>query len=379
MKQKVLVLLFGVLSFLISKLFILSIFSTKAFSYEVSHLLKPYGNNQTMISQNVCMSSGMSAYYDLNCSPALFTKAKDAGVFIYFAGKAEGRSIDTGKELILEKITANRLRALFENANYNTFTFSAGLEFLTPYFKVFYSPYYLVADSFIGNPAFPEVALGLANQKTLGVTSGVDFNTPALVAPLFNKLYIGGTFSYYARTMANTSLTIADLSLRPEGELIQFHDTRGVALDIGMHLENTPNNYLFGVVMKNIFDQYQVDEQLLNSSNRIEYTYIWGPYAYIYWGKKFESDLGELAIGSRIYYDGYFQYSDYEKSALFASFDLGFFTMLGSYSKYHRGAGLLFNSRSYAVGVNYFAEKDIYNYDIEEERSAYLFVELKMR
>lgn len=296
--------------------------------------------------------------FSYKCNPALFPYSDSEGIFILAAGKADGDSIDNGRDLIFDPITEPLIRRLFEEKNFNSFTFNGEVIFKNSLFEISYNPYYLLADLFIFNPAFPEISLHLVNRETISLASGYE---------LFKSnhddnwsLSLGGRFYYYEHMYENTVFSLFDLSTQRPEDLISFDTEYGVAADLGLFFK-TPGGYLpnLSYQVKNINSSVKRNREYAESSIRQDTLFLFDTHMLVGIGNEYKTDYGLFNYELLIPIEEYFEYIREDYSTLAFRYTLRFISIYTGFSDFHQSLGIQFLSRYFNVGVTYTREKDI--------------------
>lgn len=349
---------------------------TELHAIEVTHVVNPGGNFLTTATARSCSTYSVDRD-SLSCNPALYALSDTKGLQLSIVGKAEGRSIDTGKKLIFEPISEALIKDLFTKGSYNSFSFNTNISFFTPYFKLSYSPYFALADIMIFNPAFPEVSLALTNRSTLSLTSGFSLN------PLFGTSSVDSNFGYvvsfYNQTVSQTRFSLFDLSTTKPEELIKFTDKKGVTADIGTMFEfKTLYSLKLSAQVKNIGTNYKLNKDRANSAFYLEHKYIFETYSQAGIGKNFQTRWGGLNFNIEGFFEDYFQSFDVSRTVASFRYDLGLFSILSAFSKNYKTFGMHFLSQNFDVGVTYITEKNIGKSQQNTDKAVYLGIDFNL-
>jgi hypothetical protein len=307
------------------------------------------------------------------CNSALFGLSKNEGINLSIVGKADGDSIDNGRDLIFDPITEELIRKLFEEKNFNSFTFSSGIRFSTSLFEITYSPYYLLADLYIFNPAFPEISINLVNRESLRLTSG----TNKLVDNLFGRydIYLGASAFYYSIESSNTVFSLFDLVNNQPEELISFSKQSGVDGDIGLYFKT---DYMYfadiSVQVKNVLDS--VDKVVEDQFAKQKTSLLFERYTTVGVGKSFKTKYGGLNLNFEFYHGDLFSNFYRDLTSLGLRYDLNLFSILSGFSKNYQNLGLLFRSENFNIGLSYAREKDAELIQEDADNSVYVGVEV---
>ncbi len=349
---------------------------TELHAIEVTHAVNPGGNFLTTGTARSCSTFSVDRD-SLSCNPALYALSETKGLQFSIVGKAEGKSIDTGKKLIFEPITESLIRDLFSKGSYNSFSFNTNISFFTPYFKLSYSPYFALADIMIFNPAFPEVSLALTNRSNLSLTSGFSLN------PLFSTPSVDSNFGYvlnfYNQTLSQNRFSLFDLSTAKPDELIKFTDKKGLSGDIGsMFKFKNLYSLKISAQIKNIGTKYKINKERASSAFYLEHKYIFETYSQAGIGKNFQTRWGGLNFNVEGFFEDYFQTFDVSRTVASFRYDLGLFSILSAYSKNYKTFGMHFLSQNFDVGVTYMTEKNIGNSQKAKDKAVYLGLDINL-
>ncbi len=316
--------------------------------------------------------------YAANCNPALFPYSLQQGITLSVIGKSDGESIDIGRELIFDPITEPLIRKLFEEKNYNSFTFNGNISFKTSLFELTYIPYYLMADLFIFNPSFPEISINLVSREVLQLTSGVEIGSFSLGQNQFD-LSLGGNLFYYEHSYENTVFTLFDLGFRKPEELISFKSKYGLSGDLGWLLSN---DSVFipdvSLQLKNIESKIKRDEIKARSAYQQEAKYLFETYSTLGLGKKIETYYGGVGINLEQHFVGYFEEQTFDDLALGIHYDLKLFSLFAGFSKHYKNLGMQFKSNTFNVGITYVRENDTNREGAKGENSVYTGIDINL-
>lgn len=355
-------------------LFVLA--SQKAFSIEATHLIYPGATFITTVTGRSCSTFAVTRD-SVNCNPALFTHFKSSGVQFSLIGKAEGNSIETGKKLILEPITETQLRQLFQKNSFNSFSFNSNISFFNPLFKLTYSPYLILGDISIFNPAFPEISLNLIKRSILTFSSGGDYSW--IFGNKNVEFSMGQNINFYNQSHSNAQFTLYDLATNAPEKLIVFKKSKGFTLDFGTELV-LKNFYSIKISnqLKNIFSKEKIDPTYASSSTRLQNLYLFEPYSQLGIGKEFTTRAGRFEFNIENYFSEFYQSYDLTQTALGVNYSIGLFSFLGSFSKNYQSTGMHFLSENFDVGIAYVQEKNIGSYQSTPEKSVFLGVDVNL-
>lgn len=353
-----------------------SLFSLSTQAINVTHSIKPGNGFHTSSLQNSC-STFLGTSFSSECNIALFPLSPKNGIFISGVAKSDGDSIDNGRDLIFDPITLELLRNLFQNSNYNSFSFNSRVSFSNELFEISYSPYYLLADLYLFNPAFPEISLSLVNRETLSLSSG--FLLFGKKAPESFKISTGARLSYYSHESANSLFSLFDLSNQNPESLILFNTQYGLQLDLSFFVD-LGNDFLpdFSFQFKNLGSRIKVNEASAISATRLSPRLLFEPFSQFGIGKKIDTPFGAFSLNLENYILDVNQQIDWDRSAFGVYYTLNLFSIYGSLSKFYKIVGISFRSELFDVGVSYNSEKDIGNFQQGYENSAYIGVDISI-
>ena len=347
------------------------------YAFEVTHQIRPNSIFEASTLGNSCSTNKMSGLAS-KCNPALFPYTKKQGVSISVVGKSDGDSIDNGRELIFDPITEPLIRKLFEQKNFNSFTFNSELIFKTKLFEISYSPYYLLADLYIFNPAFPEISIHLVNHERLQLTNGMFLPKFNLLKHEF-KSSIGFNFYYYEHTYENTVFSLFDLSFQRPEELIHFKTKYGVANDLGFFVEN---DSIFipdlSIQLKNMFSKINYQKDIAKSSTRQTSLFLFEPYSLIGLGKEYSSKYGSFHLNFELPFENAFQRFRHDHIMSSLNYNLKLLSLFLSGNKNYQNIGMRFNSNFFNVGLSYSQEKDMGEFNPSKERTVYTGIEISL-
>ncbi len=357
-------------------LFLLVLLSHSINAIETTHLIHPGSTFITTVTGRSC-STFVVSRDAINCNPALFTHFKSSGVQFSLIGKAEGDSIETGKRLVLEPITEDQIRKLFQKNSFNSFSFNSNIGFFNPLFKLSYSPYLILGDILILNPAFPEVSLNLIKRSVLTLSSGGDFS--GIFGSNDVEFNIGQNINFYSEISANNKFTLYDLSTTNPDKLVTFQKKKGVTLDLGTELV-LKNFYELKISsqLKNLFAKDKINKTYSISSTRLQNLYLFEPYAQLGIGKNITTQYGRFEMNIENYFAEYYKEYDPVMTSIGLNYTLGLFSFLGSASKNYQSLGMHFLSQNFDVGIAYILEKNIGKYQSNPEKSVFLGVDINL-
>lgn len=352
--------------------FLVILFYQAALAFDVSHQIKPNSNFETMAMSHSCSTVAGTSFSSL-CNPALFSLSKKEGIGLSIIGKGDGDSIDNGRDLIFDPITEGLIRKLFEEKNFNSFTFNSGIRFTTSLFEITYSPYFLLADLYIYNPAFPEISVNLINRESLRVTTG----TNKIIDQLFNRydVYLGVSAFYYTIESANTSFSLFDLVNKQPEELIKLSAQSGVDGDIALFFK-TDYSYFFDLSLQFINVADSVKRVSSSDFSIQKNNLLFERYTRLGLGKTFETKYGGFNVNFEFFQGGLFEEFYSDLTTLGLRYDLNLFSILSGISKNYQNIGLLFRSENFNIGLSYAREKDAPLVQAKADNSIYVGVEM---
>ncbi|OFZ74858.1 MAG: hypothetical protein A2451_04600 [Bdellovibrionales bacterium RIFOXYC2_FULL_39_8] len=362
----------------LSKIFLtivsLLCFYNNAFPLAITHQLRPNGNFDTLALSNAC-STIVGTSFSVRCNPALFPYSKGEGVLISASGKSDGDSIDNGRDLIFSPITEELIRKIFQQKNFNTFTLNSDFAFKTSVLEISYSPYYLLADLYLFNPAFPEVSLNLINHESLRLTSGLEvLQLPTAVAKFIFSA--GASVYYFEHSYENTVFSLFDLTTTRPENLIKMKSRYGVGADVGFFLDN--NSLLFpklSLQIKNINSTLE-DDSSENEAIIQAPQFLFDTYSTIGIGEKFQTAYGRFDLSCEIPFSDYFFLVSPAQIMFSGRYSIGLFSVLGSAGKYYQNVGLRFDSKNFNIGITYSREADMGAEQASMEQAVYTGVDI---
>ncbi len=303
---------------------------------------------------------------------ALFPFQKNEGISLSIVGKSDGDSIDNGRDLIFDPITEDLLRKLFEETNYNSFTFNSEVSFKNSLFEITYIPYYLMADLYLFNPVFPEISMNLVNREELRLSSGFLLLGDGDLENSTN-LSMGSSLFYYSHTSANTLFSLFDLSNTDAEELIQFNSKYGVSGDLSLFL-SLPSDIIpnFSIQYKNIASRINRNEKLTNSSTQLETSYLFDDYLLLGLGKSYKTLYGRFSYNLELPTENYLSDAKFEHLNLGLNYTLKLLSLFMGLGKNYQTLGISFNSEQFNVGISYSKEKDLGDFQENYDDSAYI-------
>lgn len=348
-------------------------FAALAHAFVATHQVRPNSSFESAALANSC-STMVNLDSASHCNPALFATTDSKGIEASVLGKSDGESIENGRDLILKPISEDLIRRLFQKRNFNSFTLSTDLAFRAGLFELSYSPYYLMADVFIYNPAFPEISLNLVNREVLRLTTG------GILQQDEEKTLSWGISPYfYKHSYMNTNFSLLELSTTKPADLLKFQSLSGASADGGFFYENKSMPISrFAAQIKNI-----TSKVTLNQSNALSFyqqtnRFMFEPYSSAAIGKNFVTPVGGFDLNLQANFDGYFQAFQPNFTTLSATYSLRLFSLLLAYSQRHENFGLKFTSKYFDVGLFYTREVDIGSYDNNREQSVYTGIGVKL-
>lgn len=346
--------------------------------YETNHIVKPNANFETTASNGACLTYSDSKLA-INCNPAIFPMHKTEAFNALLIGKAEGPSVSTARTLIFEDVTKEFLENLFKRNNFTSWSMDSNLTFYTPYFVLAYSPYYILTDILIFNPAFPQISLLLVQRNTLRITSGEKVNSLFKLKTNDITLSVGSTLSLYNEKYLNKSFGLLDLAVNGTKDILRFEKRKGIELDLGLLLKNE-TKYLpnIGLVFKNlgINNNWNSGDSNttsnLNASSKLIVKDQFETTTHLGLGYNWITKMGLIDLGLNLPFKNIFSGYLSETASMSFKYSMGFFSFYASASKYADTLGLLFASSSSSIGILYSYEKEIRNYNINRDDAIYL-------
>lgn len=346
-----------------------------AFALDVTHQIRQNATFDSLSLGNSCSLIEKSEI-GTRCNPALSPYSKGEGIYFSVVAKSDGESIENGRELIFKPLSVELVKKLFEQSNYNSLTLNSDIIFRTSLFELTYSPYYLLADLLLFNPANPEISMHLVNRQTLRLTSGMEILRSKIGGDQF-YLSAGASIFYYEHQYSKTRLTLFTLSTTPPDKLVQFQTEYGMASDLGFYLGNTHHYFpKLSLQVKNLGSKIKRDEDNVNSAYNQETLFLFEPYTTFGLGKEFLTDFGGIELSTQIPVEGLFEIPRWEYATLGFSYGLNLATIYMSANKYYQNVGVRFNSENFNVGITYTREQDLGDISQSKESSVYTGVDI---
>ncbi len=350
------------------------LFATNALAIVTTHQLKPNGSIDTMSLGGAC-STIPGTNFSVRCNPALFPYSKEEGVLIAIAGKADGDSIDNGRDLIFEPISETLIRKLFEEKNFNSFTFNSDFIFKTSFFELSYAPYYLLADIYIFNPAFPEISLNMANRENLRFTSGFTVGSMNFLTTEFTLTSGAGVY-YYEHAYENTVFSLFDLTVENPEELIHIKTLYGVGADVGFFLDNNSSFFpRLAMQIKNMNSKLKTADT--SSIPFLQTTqFLFETYSTVGIGKGIKTLYGGIDLSFEFPFYDYFGEVEMDHATISSRYNISLFSVLLGYGKFYKNIGLRFDSKNFNVGISYAQESDMGHLQSSVEKSVYTGIDI---
>lgn len=345
------------------------------YGFEVSHRIGTGTSFSKASLVNAC-STLRGETFSSKCNPALFPYSTSEGVSFTMTGKSDGDSIENGREIIFDPITEPLLRRLFTEKNFNSFTFETDLSFKSTLFELTYSPYYLMADLFIFNPAFPEISVNLANREALKLTTG----TEIYKGDWFNSS-LGFNLFYYDHLYANTIFSLADLAITRAENLIQFSRYNGISGDVGLYFSNETTFFPdFSFQAKNIATKIKKNELRQESATYQEALFLFENYYTVGVGKKISTIYGAVDVGIEqpFHFNEKTNQSSLNYTAASLRYNLSLIAFSIAGSKYFQSFALEFNSKNFNVGVAYTKDSETLGRQKNREDAIYSGLEINL-
>lgn len=340
-------------------------------AFETNHRLKPNSNYDSSTLNNSC--STMKGYeFSYRCNSALFPLSEQEGIFVTIVGKSDGDSIENGRKLIFDPIDEALIRKLFTEKNYSSFTFNGDISFTNSLFAISYTPYYLLADLYLFNPAFPEISLNLASYESLRFTSGHKLNFDSSIVSF------GYSVFYYEYTYENTVFSLFDLSFQKPEELIRFKTKYGVAADLGVYIESFSFLPRISFQLKNLNSKVKENETHTISAIHHSPLMLFETYSQVGIGKTFNTLYGGIDINLELPLLGYFEEIYAKGASIGLKYDLRLFSFLLGVSQYYQSLGLKFNSNHFNVGISYSREADLGKIQQSHENAIYTGIDISL-
>lgn len=334
----------------------------------ITHQIKP-GGDFTEASHLGACSTLYTMNNSINCNPAFATNREEGILHVGFISKGDGDSIENGKKLILEPINEKLLRSLFENDSFNSFSLSSNLTFHTNYFTLEYSPYYLVGDILLFNPAFASMSLNLINRETLRAVTAKNYQINSMG---IKEIKIGLGVASYTNITSQSTVNLIDLASKQPEDLVPFEKNKGISSELGALIQSD-KSFLpdLSLVAKNI-GAPKISQSHAQSSEKITSFLLLEPYSTLGIGKTFVSNQGlwhaELLVPFRDFYQAY--YAEYITTSI--GYQLGLMDLTLASSKYISQFGMNFKSRLFDVGIIFAKERDLGAYSSTYKDSVYI-------
>ncbi|OFZ35964.1 MAG: hypothetical protein A2504_02160 [Bdellovibrionales bacterium RIFOXYD12_FULL_39_22] len=344
----------------------------------VTHQLRPNGNFETVALGNAC-STIAKENFSARCNPALFSYSQEDDVSVIFAGKSDGNSIDNGHNLIFYPITEEMVRKIFQTSSFTTFSFNSDFVFKAKMFEIAYSPYYLLADLYMFNPAFPEISLYIVNHENLRLTSGRKLGQSTIFSNTFS-LSAGGSIFYYEHGFANTVFSVFDLALSSPEDLVQMKTIYGVAADLGFFVDNDSLFFpKLALQIKNINSKINDGHDQRNDLGTaavMQTNFLFETYSTLGLGKNLKTTYGAFDLSLEIPFYGYFLELGQEHIIMSSRYNIGLFSLLFSSGKYFQSWGMRFNSQYLNIGLTYSRESCLGSAQQSTEHSIYTGIDI---
>ena len=357
---------------------VVSLLTIKTYSFDITHQLKPNGTFETTALSNSCSTMQDTSFSSL-CNSALMPLSEQQAVSISVVGKSDGDSIDNGRDLIFDPISEELIRKLFEEKNFNSFTFNSNIIFKTSLFEINYTPYYLIADLYLFNPVFPEISLHAVNRETLRLTRGWTLIGDKEKFQTDWFLSMGTSAYYYKHSTANNVFSLFDLSFNPPESLISFDNEYGAAGDLAFFLM-TPYKFWpkFSLQFKNLGSKITRNKGANESAAQQSPYLLFEPYMAFGLGQEFSTFLGRLDFNLEMFHS----YSDdslfIENLTLGSRYTINLFSIYLGLSSYYQNFALRFDSETFKVGIGYAREEDMRRFQPTVENSVYTGVEISL-
>lgn len=351
---------------------------THLFAFDVAHQIRPNGSFETTALSNSC-STIEGANFSTLCNSALMPLSTFQTVSIGVVGKSDGDSIDNGRDLIFDPITEELIRKLFEEKNFNSFTFNSNIIFKNDLFEINYTPYYLIADLYLFNPVFPEISLHAVNRETIRLTRGWTLIGDKDQYKNNWFLSVGTSLFYYEHSYANNVFSLFDLSFTPPEQLISFQSEYGMAGDLAFFL-STPNPYMpkFSFQIKNIGTKLDAKKSASESSVQQSPYLLFEHYTTFGMGKDFTTTLGRIDLNLEIPYSSNDDTIYFENITVGGRYTINLFSIFAGFSSYYQNFALRFDSDTFKVGIGYAREEDMRRFQPTVENSVYTGVEISL-
>lgn len=345
--------------------------STFSFSLDVVHPIRPSRDYSTSTLNGSCLAT-KSENFIIPCSYANFDKNQKAGVSFSLVGKTDGDAIDTGLDLIFEHISEELIRKLFEQRNYNSFTFNGSLIFKTSLFDITYTPYYLLADLLIFNPAFPEISIHLVAREELRISRGKNLYNDKDIS-----IDAGVSLFYYEHTFENTTFSLFEIAENNAKDLISFKNIYGTSGDLDLKFswknERIPN---FSFQIKNIGSKLNSHRRHIASSINQSTLFLFETYSNFGLGKSISTKYGRFDFNYTIPFTSIYKNYHLDQSSFSIGYGLNLFSFNTSISKFFQIIGVKFDSEFFNIGINYSRERDLGKIQNTPDESVYTGIDI---
>jgi hypothetical protein len=343
--------------------FIFFLWASSAWGIGVYHEHRPFSTFESLSATSFCAIDTIQAPF--TCAPGLYGKKSRQNVSFNINLKADGDAVDNGQKLLLEEIDESTLRGIFEGENFNSFTFDSRIEFNTPYMSIYYSPYYLVADSLLQNPALPELSLFLAKKSDLGVASSYD---------PWSLVSLGARAGYQTIKSARSQLSLLDIATNDVDRLVKFESVYSPSVDLSASFWGTDFHPLLPYVTlqaKNLFSGHGLKRRNLEGADYLEPFTLFEKHYQLTIGRIFLTDIGTLKIGVNGFADAEEKvYDDF--ASLGVGYDLNKFSLNITGAKFRKSLGFVFKSRVMDIGLVYTNERELGELQTKYTDSVYL-------
>jgi hypothetical protein len=349
-----------------------------SWSYEVSHVLKPYTQFETTALSNACLNLKNSKEV-IGCNPALFSTLDNYQAFnVFIHGKSDNTGVRNAKKYLFEDISKEDLEKLFTQDNFNSFTMNSGFIFYTKYFVLKYTPYYLVADVLVNNPSFPIISLLLIDRSFLALSSSITLLGEQNSTDYF--LSLGVEASYYSEKYLNNVFSAADLTGSNLDEKLKFSkENRGLAT-LGLYSDWQKFWFIpsISAVIRNIGETREVDQNKINSVSRIEISRIIEESSELGLGYNFNTYLGNFYLGSVLPFKGIYSETDFVYASLGIRHTLGMFSTYLSFSQHFDSISFKSSSKNTSLALVFAREQEIFEFNKTKEKAVYFNMEIEI-
>lgn len=329
-----------------------------------------------MATAGACLTS----YFDFeatSCNPAIFAFHEEKSLDLNLIGKTAGSGIETLKKFVFQDIEKSFLSELFEENSFISWSGNSEISFTTPSFKLSYTPYYVLIDSLVFNPALPQVSLIILDRHSLSLTSGFELSEK-LGIDKYARIGIGAGLSYHWDNYFRGSFNILDLALNDVEDVISFekrdHFTASPSFIVIPNASWIPT---FAITVQNLFSKYDVRESDLESPFTIETRNQFETVTRLGLGHEFYTKFGLFSGALQLPFEGFFG-GFINSPSLSFTYDLDLFSLYVGIQEYSQTTGLYFRSPNTTIGILYSYERELKGFNVNRDDAIYLSISLGM-